>query len=198
MTESPSTVDARRTALLMMDYQPSALDRLADPDALLDCAASAIATVRTAGGHVGYVRVASEDGDYDAMPATSRMAARLASAGHALHNDSPATAVHERVAPQAGDIVVRKTRVGAFSTTDLHEQLQQRGITTLILSGVSTSGVVLSTVRDASDRDYQLFVLADCCADPDPAVHEFLVERIFPRQAHVVPPGELTRLLRAG
>jgi nicotinamidase-related amidase len=114
-----------------------------------------------------------------------------------MHSDSPATAVHESVAPAPADIIVRKTRVGAFSTTDLDEQLRKRGIHALVLAGISTSGVVLSTVREASDRDYQVYVLADACADPDPEVHDFLTGRIFPAQAHVITLAELDTLLSA-
>jgi nicotinamidase-related amidase len=105
--------------------------------------------------------------------------------------------VHGDIAPHPGDIVVRKTRVGAFSTTDLDRQLKERGIVTLLLAGITTSGVVLSTVRDAADRDYQLFVVADASADRDPDVHEFLVEKVFPMQAHVVRVADLDRLLSA-
>ncbi len=119
------------------------------------------------------------------------MGARVGTSAHAFHNDSPTTAVHERVAPQDGDIIVRKVRVGAFSTTDLDAQLRERGVDTLILAGISTSGVVLSTVRDASDRDYRVLVLADATADPEPDVHAFLTERIFPRQADVITVAEL-------
>jgi len=93
------------------------------------------------------------------------------------------------------DIVVRKTRVGAFSTTDLDQQLRDRGIDTLVLGGISTSGVVLSTLRDAADRDYRLLVLADLCADGDPEVHRVLLEKVFPRQADVVTSEQLTELL---
>jgi nicotinamidase-related amidase len=195
MTDPPPTLDPRRTALLVMDYQPGILGRLEDADALLDRAVDAIAQVRDAGGHIGYVRVAFADEDYVGIPASSRMGAMVASAGRALHADEPATAVHERIAPQGGDIVVRKTRVGAFSTTDLEQQLRDREVDTLILAGISTSGVVLSTVRDAHDRDYRLFVLADVSADPEPGVHEFLTGRIFPRQAHVIELAELPGLL---
>ena len=95
------------------------------------------------------------------------------------------------------DIVVRKTRIGPFLTTDLDRQLRERDITTLLLAGVSTSGVVLSTVRDGADRDYQLFVLADACADPELDVHEFLMTRIFPRQADVIQTGDLSALFQS-
>jgi nicotinamidase-related amidase len=197
MTDSPSPIDPARTALLVMDYQAGILARLPEAESLLERTAEAIDIVRRGGGHLGYVRVAFEDADYAAIPVTNRMAANVAAAGDAFHSDSPTSAVHERVAPQAGDIVVRKIRVGAFSTTDLDEQLRERGIETLILAGLSTSGVVLSTVRDGADRDYRLLVLADACADPQPNVHEFLLEYVFPRQADVVTIAELPDLLSA-
>jgi nicotinamidase-related amidase len=191
VTNTLPAIDPRRTALLVMDYQAGILSRLGDAEALLSCAADAIAVVRGRGGQIGYVRVAFEDADYDTVPPHSR----FASIGQEMHSDSAATAVHDAVAPEPGDIIVRKTRVGAFSTTDLDQQLRDRGITTLILAGISTSGVVLSTVRDAADRDYQVLVLADACADPGPGVHEFLTEKIFPRQAHVITAAELKDVL---
>lgn len=195
-TEAPPVLDPHRTALLVMDYQNGVVGRMADADALLARVAGAIATVRARDGHVGYVRVAFEDADYASFPPTSRMASLVATAGRRFDAGSPATAIDDRVAPQSGDIVVRKTRVGAFSTTDLDRQLRDLGVDTLILAGISTSGVVLSTLRDASDRDYQIVVLADGCADFDPEVHDVLMRKVFPRQAHVAPVAELSDLFR--
>jgi nicotinamidase-related amidase len=195
MTEPRHGIDSERTALLVMDYQPVVLGSLGDADELLSRVAEAIAIVRRHRGHVGYVRVAFDDADYGAVPDHSPFAPVLATAREVFHNDSPETAIHERVAPEPDDIIVRKTRFGAFSTTDLAEQLSDRAITTLILAGVSTSGVVLSTVRDAADRDYHVFVLADATADPEPGVHGFLTERVFPRQAHVITVAQLDGLL---
>jgi nicotinamidase-related amidase len=197
MTDLGPTIDPRCTVLLVMDYQSAALAAIDEPDALVARMAEAIAIFRSHGGHVGYVRVAFEDADYEAIPPTSGMGARVAAAGKAFHNSSPATAIHDDLAPQPGDLVVRKTRVGAFSTTDLGAQLRDHGITTLVLAGISTSGVVLSTVRDAYDRDYRVFVLADASADPDPEVHRFLTQKVFPRQADVITIAELKALLAA-
>jgi nicotinamidase-related amidase len=190
-------IDPRREALLVMDYQNAIVAMLGESDDLLARTANAIATARRAGAQVGFVRVAFEDSDYAAIPPTSRMGERVRASATAFANDSPTTAVHERVAPEPGEIIVRKTRVGAFSTTDLDAQLRDREIDTLILAGISTSGVVLSTVRDASDRDYRVLVLADATADREPDVHSFLIERIFPRQADVITVAELDGLLTA-
>ncbi len=187
-------LDPRTTALLIMDYQPVILDRLPDPEAQLARAVAALDVARRRGTHVGFVRVALTPDDVQRVPARSRFAAMAAQAA-AFGADAPATQVHPALAPRPGDVQVRKTRVGAFSTTDLHEQLQARGVDTLVLAGISTSGVVLSTVRDASDRDYRLLVLSDASADRAPEVHEFLCERIFPAQATVLDTPELEALL---
>jgi nicotinamidase-related amidase len=189
-----STINPATAALLVMDYQQGIVAMIEDPDALLDRAADAIARMRAHGGHVGYVRVAFTDADLAAFPPTSGMGARVSAGPEALRDDAPATAIHERVAPQQGDIVVRKTRVGAFSTTDLDQQLRDRGIDTLILAGISSSGVVLSTLRDAFDRDYRLFVLADATADRDADVHACLIEKVFPRQAEVITVADLDQI----
>jgi len=112
-----------------------------------------------------------------------------------FHADAPATQIHDQVAPQAGDIIVRKVRVGPFGTTDLHDQLQAKGIDTLILAGISTSGVVLSAVRDGHDRDYRLIVLSDLSADRELDVHEFLINRVISKQADVISTADLPGLL---
>jgi len=64
----------------------------------------------------------------------------------------------------------------------------------MVLTGIATSGVVLSTVREASDKDYQLTVLADACGDGDEEVHRVLVEKVFPRQADVLTTDEWTKV----
>jgi nicotinamidase-related amidase len=195
MNETYPSIDPKTTVLLVMDYQPFILGMLGDSEPLLARVGEAIRVARTHGASVGYVRVAFDDADYDGVPPHSRFAPILKAMGKAFHSDSPSTAVHGDLAPQPGDIAVRKTRVGAFSTTDLDRQLKDRGIVTLLLAGISTSGVVLSTVRDAADRDYQVFVVADACADRDPDVHDFLVGKLFPSQADIVRVGDLDQML---
>ena len=197
MDSSAPAIDPSHAILLVMDYEPSILGNLPDADTLLARTARAIATARAAGMRVGYVRIAFSDADYDALPAARKGFASAAAAGRRMHADAPETAVHPAVAPEPGDIVVRKVRVGAFSTTDLGAQLRDVGVDTLVLAGVSTSGVVLSTVRDAADHDYRLYVLEDGCADRDPEVNDVLMRKVFPRQAWVIQVADLAGLLVA-
>ena len=193
-TEPPAPIDPSRTALLVMDYQNGIFARIPEAgDALLAGARQLIASLRDHGATIAYVRVGFADGETPSGTMGQRIGREAART--MFHADSPDTQIHDEIAPAPDDIVVRKTRVGPFGTTDLHEQLQARGIDTLILAGISTSGVVLSTVRDAHDRDYRLIVLSDLCADPEADVHAFLTQRIFPRQADVITSTELDPLL---
>lgn len=94
--------------------------------------------------------------------------------------------IHPAIALQPTDIVVTKRRVSAFSGSDLEVVLRAQDISHLVLCGIATSGVVLSTLWEAADKDYQLTILADCCADADEEVQRVLLSKIFPRQAEVV------------
>ncbi|MFB6944499.1 cysteine hydrolase family protein [Streptomyces sp. NPDC056237] len=197
MSTAPA-LDPARTALLVMDYQPAMLALLpegGDREALLGRVEGAIADVRANGGTIAYVRVGFTEADWDAIPAANKSFAPVAR-HRVMHHEDPAAAVHERLAPQDGDITVRKIRHGGLSTTDLDQRLRERGITTLVVSGISTSGVVLSTVIDAADRDYRLYVLSDGVADPDTEVHDVLLHRVFPARAHIIDTAELHTLLR--
>ncbi|MFD4532070.1 cysteine hydrolase [Kitasatospora sp. NPDC058397] len=199
MSTAPA-LDPEHTALLVLDCQPAILAALPEGggrEALLDRVEAAIADVRTSGGTIAYVRVGFTEADWDAIPATNKSFAPLAR-HRVMHHEDPATAIHERLAPRDDDLVVRKTRFGGMSNTDLDQQLRERGITTLVVSGVSTSGVVLSTVLDAADRDYRLYVLSDGVADPDTEVHDALLQKVLPSRAHIIDTAELRTLLRAG
>lgn len=180
-----------RIAMLTMDMEPAALASLDDAAPVVESAVRAVDIARRAGAQVGSVQMAFTQEELLAVPATSRLAASVAAAGAALQVGSAATTVHPKVAPLPRDIVVRKTRVGAFYRSDLDDRLRERGVDTVVLAGVQTSGVVLTAVREAADRDHRILVAADACADPDRDLHDLLLHRIFPRQAQVVPVAAL-------
>jgi len=93
------------------------------------------------------------------------------------------------------DALLPKHRVSAFAGTDLDMILRANAIETLVLTGIATSGVVLSTVRHAADTDYKILVVGDCCADRDAEVHRVLTEKVFPRQATVVKAEDVIAAL---
>jgi nicotinamidase-related amidase len=178
-----------RTALLVMDIQNGIVERVADQSAvLLETLAAATTAARGHGIAVVYVRVAFRDGAIEVSP-RNRAFSALAGA-RTMGMDDPATQIHPAVAPHADDVVVVKKRVSAFTGSDLEVVLRSQDVSSLVLCGIATSGVVLSTIRQAADLDFDLTVLADGCADADPEVHRVLLEKVFPRQAAVITTAE--------
>jgi nicotinamidase-related amidase len=169
--------------LLVMDVQRGVVERFAGDPGYLERLSGAVTAARAAGIPVIYVRVAFRPGHPEVSPRNRTFAALSGSGG--FGEDSPATQIHPAVAPAPGDLVVLKRRVSAFTGSDLDVVLRGLGAGTLVLTGIATSGVVLSTLRQAADLDYRLTVLSDGCLDADPEVHRVLTEKLFPRQADV-------------
>jgi nicotinamidase-related amidase len=82
---------------------------------------------------------------------------------------------------QPSDLLVSKRSWGAFLTTSLHETLQERGITQIFLTGISTSAGVESTARSAYDYGYNVVLVIDAMTDRNSETHQHCVEKIFPR-----------------
>jgi nicotinamidase-related amidase len=173
-----------RSALMIMDIQGAVVSRIDEPDALLTSIKRALDHARATGMVVIYVRVAFRAGAPE-VHRRNRMFSRLGgSSGY--EEDDAATQIDPSVAPLATEIVVTKRRVSAFAGSDLDMILRSSEVDELVLCGISTSGVVLSTLRQAADLDYQLVVLRDGCADTDAEVHRVLLDKVFPRQADVM------------
>lgn len=184
------------TALLVMDVQNGVVDRVpGGAGGLLEATGRAIAGARAAWLPVVYVRVAFRAGAPEVSPRNVSFAPFAGREGFSEADE--ATQIHPAVAPHPGDVVVTKRRVSAFSGSDLDVVLRSLEVDSLVLCGIATSGVVLSTVRQAADLDYRLTVLRDACADADEEVHRVLLERLFPRQAQVVDVDEWVASLGA-
>jgi nicotinamidase-related amidase len=186
-------VDPGRTALLIMDVQHGIVERIGS-ESLLARLTEASTAARKSGVRVIYVKVGFRPG-YPEISARSPTFARVVETENFIEGRS--SEIHVAIAPQRGDIVVTKRRVSAFSGSDLDVLLRAGGIEALVLAGIATSGVVLSTLRQAADLDMALAVLADGCADADEEVHRVLLEKVFPAQAQVLTVGEWVAALRA-
>ena len=150
-------------ALLIMDVQNSIVERFADTaPSLLEALGQAAAAARTSRIPVVYVRVVFRAGAPE-VNRNNRIFAALADSS-TFDANGPATQIHPAVEPQPGDIVVDKRRVSAFAGSDLDMVLRAECVQTLVLTGIATSGVVLSTLRQAADLDYGL----SCCATAVP------------------------------
>jgi len=184
--------DLSRAAVLSMDLQTAIVSRyLTGADDFMTRAAGVLKRARDRGIKVIHVQVGFRPGLPEVSSRNQLFGAIKSSPEWQKIFEGPAGAIHPAVGPEGEDIVVTKHRVSAFAGTDLDMILRANDIDTLILLGIATSGVVLSTLLEASDADYRLIVVKDCCADQDQEVHACLMEKVFPRRAAVLGAAEI-------
>ena len=92
--------------------------------------------------------------------------------------DQPGFEIDSAVQVEPTDIIIDKTANGSFTYTDLDHVLRARGITHLILTGVTTEVCVHSTLREACDRNYQCLTVTDACASGDADMHEAAIRMV--------------------
>jgi nicotinamidase-related amidase len=185
-------IDPAQTAVLSMDCQTAIVAMyVEDQDGFLSRASNVLRHARASGMTVIHVQVGFRPGLPEISSRNPLLAAIKSSPQHQKLFEGPLGTIDPRIAPQGGDIVITKHRVSAFHGTDLELVLRAQEIDTLILFGIATSGVVLSTLLEASDADFRLAVLKDCCADRDGALHDCLIDRFFPSRAVVLTAREL-------
>lgn len=192
----PLTISSDKTALLIMDYQIGIVARIPNgSEAALRQAAAVLTAARHSGIPVIHVQVGFRRG-YPEVSKRNQNFSAMTQTGRFVILDDPDAAIHAAVAPTHDDVIVVKKRISAFAGSDLEMILRAREIETLIIFGISTSGVVLSTVRQAADMDYRMIIVKDCCLDRDDEVHRVLTEKIFPPYATVLTSAEILPALR--
>jgi nicotinamidase-related amidase len=182
----------QNSALLVMDMQSVILSRLPETSALLNNVMKAVATAREKEIPVIYVVVGFRTGAPEISTNNKGFSANRVVMTSV--NAEEIIKVHPDLTPLPGEITVIKRRISAFTGSDLEVILRAFSVQHLILSGVSTGGVVLSTLREAADKDYRLTVLKDCCTDADDEVHRVLMTKVFLRQADVISVEEWNEL----
>jgi nicotinamidase-related amidase len=189
--------DLGRAAVLSMDLQNAIVSIYAQGhDDFLPRVAGVLQAARERGLKVIHVQVGFRPGLPEISPRNALFAAIKNSAQWQQAFQGTAGAIHSAVGPEGDDIVVTKHRISAFAGTDLDMILRSNDIDTLILLGIATGGVVLSTLLHAVDADYRTIVLKDCCADRDPELHACLIEKFLPQRAIVLTADELLEALR--
>jgi nicotinamidase-related amidase len=173
------------TALLVMDVQVTITGMLKEnTPQFLNLLKETIEAARRKNVQVIYVVVGFRKG-YPEISDANKSFNILRNSGRNFDSEE-GQRVEPKIAPQDNDIIIIKKRVSAFTGSDLEIVLHVNNIKHIVLTGISTSGVVLSTLREAADKDFRITVLADCCADTDAEVHQVLTTKVFPRQADVL------------
>jgi nicotinamidase-related amidase len=195
--ENTIAFDAAHTAVLSMDCQTGIVSIYARDakDAFLGRVGSVLKHARAAGMTIIHVKVGFRPGLPEVSMRNTLFGAVKASEQHQRLFQEPLGAIPEVIAPQDDEVVIIKHRISAFAGTDLAMILRANEIDTVILWGISTSGVVLSTLVDAADADYRVSVIGDCCTDLDSALHDCLIQRFFPVRGRVLSTEEFIAAL---
>ena len=188
----PFPMDPKHTAVLSMDCQTGIVSIYAkdDKDAFLTRAASVLNHARASGMSIIHIQVGFRPGLPEVSSRNILFSSLKSSAEHQRLFQEPLGTIPSVIAPKEGEPVITKHRISAFTGTDLSMILRANDIDTLVLLGIATSGVVLSTLLEAADADFRLAVIKDCCADLDPRVHDCLINNFFPTRASVLSVQE--------
>lgn len=171
------------TALLTLDFQKGIFGFAQGAESVVPAAAKAVEFARKKKYRVIHVGLGFDKGHPEISNVDSQF--KMVKDKNLFVKGSESAEFHSDIA-KPEDLVVYKQRVGAFSENQLHMILRAQGIETLILFGLTSSGIVLSTLRRAFDLDYKSIVLRDACYDRDAQTHQLLMEKVFPSQATVL------------
>jgi nicotinamidase-related amidase len=209
----PLTIDAERTAVVIIDMQRDFLEKGGFGEALGNDVSRLTAAVRPCMALLEVARrrqmliIHTREGHRpdmtDAPKAkVERGAPRLrigdeGPMGRILIRGEPGHDIVRDLYPRSGEPVVDKPGKGAFYATDLGLLLQDRSIENLIVCGVTTEVCVHTTVREANDRGYRCIVPGDCCGSYFPEFHEMGLRMIKAQGGIFGWVSDSTRVLKA-
>lgn len=172
---------------MAMDFQRSvtSFSALAQERDVVRKAGAVLRGARRVGVPVIHIVIQFRKGYPEVSPSThNRMMRRVMETGRFLIGDE-GTMIDKSLGPEEGDIIVSRPRANAFYNSELQSILGSKQVHTLVVMGIATNWVVEATVRHASDADYRVIVLEDCCAGISAEAHKFAIESIFSQIAEV-------------
>jgi nicotinamidase-related amidase len=204
--------DPLKAALIIIDMQRDFCDPtgymgrrggdVSAARALIPRIANIRAAAKAAGMRVVYTREGHAP-DLGDLPDCKRAKTRRAGAeigssgalGRLLVRGEIGWDIVPELAPAIDEAVLDKVGTGAFYATELEHRLRMQGIDQLVLVGVTTGVCVSTTAREAADRGFNVLVLSDCCAEPEPRMHEIALELLQVEGGYIATVGKSASLL---
>lgn len=184
-------LDPKRTAVLSMDLHAGIVAIYTQGDeGYIGRVADVLRAARARGFRVMHVKVGFRAGFPEVSEKNALFSALRSDPQRQKLFSGPAAEIHPAAAPVGDEVVITKHRVSAFWGTDLEMILRAQEIDTVVLLGIATSGVVLSTLVEAFDKDFRVVVIGDCCADTEGDLHRALVEKLFAKRGTVMTAAE--------
>lgn len=191
--------DIPHTAVLAMHCQSGIVSVHAKPpEEFVGRTARVLKAARKIGMPVIHSQVVFRPGWPEVSSRNKLFASIKSSPQHRQLFEGAAGAIHPALGPEAGDIVVTNHRVSSFAGSDLEMILRATDTENIIMFGIATSGVVLSTLVEACDADYRVAVIVDCCVDLDEELHSVLLSKLFPQRGDVLTATEFERAVHGG
>jgi biuret amidohydrolase len=103
--------------------------------------------------------------------------------------------IHKSVKPLDNELVLNKTCVDPFLTTNLGQALQNADANTIVLMGLWTNWVIEATARHASDMGFRVFLVEDACGSNKPENHDFAIKNILPTICYIVSAKDVLAAL---
>src|ERR1700742_3916143 len=194
MSELLSTLDPRRTAFLTLDIQTALVDFYAKAkEDFVGAVKSLLTCARNLNATVIHVKVGFRPGFPEVSDRNRLFSSLTKNPDYAKMLNTELINLHPALQARPEEPCVAKARISAFEGPDLKVLLRSRDIDTLVLFGIITSGVVLSTALEAMDQDYRVLIVRDACVDSDPELHACLLDRLFAKRTDVVKASEFVR-----
>jgi nicotinamidase-related amidase len=196
MSELLSTLDPRRTAFLTLDIQTALVDFYAKED-FVGAVTSLLACARNLNATVIHVKVGFRPGFPEVSERNRLFSSLTKNPDYAKMLNTELLNLHPALEARPEEPVVAKSRISAFEGTDLKVLLRAKDIDTLVLFGIITSGVVLSTALEAMDQDYRVLIVRDACANSDPELHACLLDRLLAQRTDVITTAQVVQWTQA-
>ena len=196
-----NTLDAKKSAVVLVDLQKDTVSRFAKSPDFLANVVRILAYARSVEMPVFLAQTRRHPGYVDESTVITEQSLK----GAKTHKDqgilvegAPGTDFVDELERQPTDFVIDKRRGNAFLATNLDMYLRHLGVDTVLVGGISTNAGVENTVRDGKDRDYNMVALSDCCSANSDEAHDYCIDKVFPRVARVMTADEAIEKLKEG